>query len=160
MGLVSAGPSWIYGKRHWETALMLGFVPKHQARRGMMTMTVKEDYIPWSIHVPVKGSIIDFQPLAAGIYFNTVFDHRFWNRQPSRYPKGYYWFSTRMRPNIYIGERIRLHIPKRQQRFGSAMSIFYEISACDFNIIQQVKNSYLSPDKYLTLSIGLQIEWF
>lgn len=159
MGLLSAGPSWIYGGRHWETAIMLGFVPKHQAHRGMMTMTVKEDYIPWSICLPGKASSIDFQPLATGIYLNTVFDRKFWNRQPSRYPKGYYWFSTRMRPSMYIGERLKFHIPKHRRRFGSAISLFYEISACDFYLIQQVKNSYLRPSKYLTLSFGLQVEW-
>lgn len=160
MGMFSAGPCWIYGREHWETALLFGFVPRHQARHGMMTMTIKEDYIPWSIHFHGKRRDIDFQPLATGIYFNTVFDHKFWTKQPDRYPKGYYWFSTRMRPNIYIGERLKLHIPYQRRRFGCAVSLFYEISASDFDIIQQVQNSYLTPGKYLTLSLGIQVEWF
>ncbi len=57
-----------------------------------MTMTLKQDYIPWTVHV--AGALVDFQPLAAGFYF-----------------------------------------------------------------IQKVKNSYITPDKWLTLSFGIQIEW-
>lgn len=35
-----------------------------------MTMTLKQDYIPWTVHV--AGALVDFQPLAAGFYFNTA----------------------------------------------------------------------------------------
>ena len=62
MGMFSGGPTWIYGRRHWETSLMFGFVPKHNAHHAVMTMTLKQDYIPWTVHV--AGELVDFQPLA------------------------------------------------------------------------------------------------
>ncbi len=158
MGMFSAGPTWIYGKRHWETSLMLGFVPKHNAHHGMLTMTIKQDYLPWSIHFDKVG--LDFQPLATGFYFNTAFSHKLWVHQPSRYPKGYYWFATRLRSNIYIGERLKFNIPEnRRKGLCRSISLFYELSTCDYYFIQKVKNSYITPDKWVTLSFGIQIEW-
>ena len=157
MGMFSGGPTWIYGRRHWETSLMFGFVPKHNAHHAVMTMTLKQDYIPWTVHV--AGELVDFQPLAAGLYFNTAFSHKFWVHQPSRYPKGYYWFATRVRTNVYLGQRIRLNIPERKRWFARSVNLFYELSTCDYYFIQKVKNSYITPDKWLTLSFGIQIEW-
>ena len=127
------------------------------AHHAVMTMTLKQDYIPWTVHV--AGELVDFQPLAAGLYFNTAFSHKFWVHQPSRYPKGYYWFATRVRTNVYLGQRIRLNIPERKRWFGRSVSLFYELSTCDYYFIQKVKNSYITPDKWLTLSFGIQIEW-
>lgn len=50
MGTLSAGIGWDYGKRNqWETDLLIGFIPKHQTDRLKITMTLKENYIPWSI---------------------------------------------------------------------------------------------------------------
>lgn len=157
MGMFSGGPVWIYGKRHWETSLLFGFVPKHDAHHGMMTMTIKQDYIPWSVHL--AGGRVDFQPLATGVYFNTAFSRKLWVRQPSRYPKGYYWFATRVRSNVYLGGRVKLNIPEHKRWFGCSVSVFYELSMCDYYFIQKVKNSYITPDKWLTLSFGIQIEW-
>lgn len=158
MGLVSTGPVWVYGKRHWETALMFGWVPKHDARHGMATMTIKEDYIPWSIHL-LSGRL-DFQPLATGLYFNTVFGGKFWGRQPKHYPNGYYWFSTRFRTSAYLGQRVKWNVPRKRGTFVRGVSLFYEISTCDYYLIQKVRNPhYMSLDRWLALSFGLQIEW-
>ncbi len=35
-----------------------------------MTMTLKQDYIPRTVHV--AEALVDFQPLAVGLYFNTA----------------------------------------------------------------------------------------
>ncbi len=157
MGMFSAGPTWIYAKRHWATSLLFGFVPRHQNDRTMATFTVKQDYVPWSISLGNSG--FQFQPLATGIYLNSVLDSRFWNKQPDRYPSGYYWFSTRVRTNIYIGERIKFCIPKHKRWFAESISLFYELSTCDYFFIQRVKDSYLGASKWLTLSLGLRLEW-
>lgn len=158
MGLLSAGPVWIYGRRHWETAIMFGFVPKHNAHHGMATMTIKQDYIPWSIHL-FDGQL-DYQPLATGIYWNTVFSDKFWMHQPRKYPTGYYWFATRLRTSAYIGQRAKWNIPKRYHTFMRSVSLFWEVSTCDYYMIQKVENPrYMTPDRWLCLSFGLQVEW-
>lgn len=158
MGAASVGPVWIYGRnRQWETALTLGYVPKHQGNNALVTMTIKEDFIPWTISL--GNNVCDFQPLATGVYLNTVFSSKFWTHQPHRYPKGYYWFSTRVRPNLYLGERLRFRIPDHHRKFSHQIKLFYELSTCDFYLIQAVKNDYITPAKILTLSLGVQLEW-
>ena len=104
MGLVSVGIGWDYGRRRqWETQLLFGFVPKYDSHNAKITMTVKQNYIPWSIFISNGWSI---EPLQCGIYLNTVFGHDFWTKQPTKYESGYYPFSTRLRPNVFVGERI------------------------------------------------------
>lgn len=69
------------------------------------------------------------------------------------------------RGNLSISSRLRrvststLPIPERKRWFGRSVSLFYELSTCDYYFIQKVKNSYITPDKWLTLSFGIQIEW-
>ena len=70
--------------------------PKH----FKMTMTLKQNYIPWSIWL---GKDFSLEPLTTGIYFNTVFSDDFWTSEPERYPRGYYGFSTRIRTHIFSG---------------------------------------------------------
>ena len=157
MGMFSAGPMWRYGKnKQWETSLLLGFVPKHQGKNTLATLTLKQDFVPWSIRATESLTI---EPLEAGLYVNTVLSGHFWTHQPSRYPKGYYWFSTRVRPNVFIGQRATLHISDDKRKFSNSISMFYEISTCDFMIIQRVHNSSLKLHDYLSISLGLQLTW-
>lgn len=158
MGLLSAGTGWDYGKKNqWETDLFFGFLPKYSSKRNKITMTLKQNYIPWSIDLGKNYSI---DPLACGIYFNTVFGDEFWVKEPERYPRGYYGFSSKIRTNIYVGQRITYHIPP-QYRFGAkSVTAFYEISSNDLYIVSAFTNSYLRPKDYLSLSFGLKFQLF
>ena len=52
MGLLSWGIGWDYGKRgQWETDLLLGFIPRYSSRHFKMTMTLKQNFIPWSVYL-------------------------------------------------------------------------------------------------------------
>ena len=158
MGAFSVGPIWQYGRNHqWETALQLGLIPRHGNGRAIVALTLKEDFVPWSVNL---GRRFSFQPLATGLYLTTVFDSRFWTAQPGRYPKGYYWFATRVRTNVYLGQRISLDIPESRRFLAKRVSVFYEVSASDYSVIERIGNSSLKPSQYLSLSFGLQFEWF
>ncbi|MBR1788506.1 MAG: hypothetical protein IJ762_04875 [Bacteroidaceae bacterium] len=137
MGTLSGGIGWDYGRRkQWETELMFGFVPKHQSHRTKVTMTLKENYLPWSIGMKHGWSI---EPLSASFYLNTIFGHEFWKQQPSRYPKGYYkLLSTRVRVNIAIGQHITWQIPQERRHMSRSISLFYEVSTCDWYIVSKV----------------------
>ena len=88
MGLLSFGTGWDYGKKNqWETDIFLGFIPKYQSKRTKITMTLKQNYMPWSLEL---GKGFSTEPLSCGLYFNTVFGDQFWVHEPDRYPKGYY----------------------------------------------------------------------
>lgn len=134
MGLFSIGIGWDYGKRRqWETDLLLGIIPKYDSDNAKVTLTLKENYIPWSINLK-KGWA--FEPLECGLYLNTVFGHDFWTKQPTKYESGYYPFSTRIRPNLFLGERIYKEIPKNKRKFIKGFTFYYELSTNDIYIMR------------------------
>ena len=160
MGVVSMGSGWNYGKRRqWETDLLFGYIPKHESTRGKLTMTVKENYIPWGINLSPKvpGGRWKFEPLTASVYLNTVYGHEFWKSQPGRYPDKYYeLMSTKFRLNFALGQRIMFKIPENKRRSHSRMSLFYEVSTCDLYIRSLFQDSSIPLKDILGLSIGLK----
>ncbi|WP_156032884.1 hypothetical protein [Prevotella sp. 10(H)] len=158
MGLISLGTGWDYGKNNqWETDVFLGFLPKYSTKRSKITFTLKQNFIPWKKNLNKKFSI---DPLATGLYINTILDGDFWISEPEKYPSGYYSFSTKMRFNIYVGQRITYNIPDDRRFFAKSLTLFYEISSSDLYIVSAFTNSYLKPTDYLKLSFGLKVQMF
>lgn len=158
MGLVSIGVGWDYGKhRQWETELMFGIVPRYDSKSVKMTMTLKENYIPWSI--PLKHGWA-FEPFECGLYLNTVFGHDFWTSQPTKYESGYYPFSTRIRPNVFIGERFSLSVPRNRRKFIKGVSFFYELSTNDIGFMRFYRNGNAEFWDVFGLSFGLKAYLF
>lgn len=158
MGLISIGSGWSYGRnRQWETDLLLGFLPKYDSDAAKATLTLKQNFMPWKWHLNESFHI---EPLACGLYINTVLHNDFWVRQPDRYPKGYYWFSTRIRTNIYIGQRITFKIPQHKRLFAKSVTAFYEISTCDYYILSHVGNSGYPLHELISLSFGVKLQIF
>ena len=157
MGLLSFGTGWDYGKRNqWETDLLLGFIPKYSSKKAKVTMTLKQNYMPWSINL---GKGFSTEPLACGLYLNTVFGNQFWVSEPERYPKGYYGFSSKVRIHVFLGQRLTYDIDPNRRFLAKSVTFFYEISTCDLYLISAVTNSYLRPRDYLSLSFGLKFQW-
>lgn len=158
MGLLSFGTGWDYGKRNqWETDVLLGFIPKYSSKKAKVTMTLKQNYMPWSINI---GKGFSTEPLACGLYVNTVFGNQFWVNEPERYPKGYYGFSSKVRFHVFMGQRLTYDIDPQRRFMAKSVTFFYEISTCDLYVISAVNNSYLRPRDYLSLSFGLKFQWF
>lgn len=156
MGLLSVGIGWDYGRNNqWETDVYLGFLPKYTTKRSKITFTLKQNFIPWKKMLNSKFSI---DPLACGLYVNTIFDGDFWVNEPDKYPNGYYSFSTKMRFNIYAGQRITFHIPAEKRFFTKNITAFYEISTNDLYMVSAFTNSSLKPTDYLRLSFGLKFQ--
>lgn len=165
MGVLSAGIGWNYGKRkQWETDLLVGFIPKHQSTRAKITMTLKENYIPWSInlgHTTAKkdAGLWSLEPLTASLYLNTVYGHEFWKSQPSRYPDKYYEFmSTKFRLNIALGQRVTVQIPTAKRKRTKSVSLFYEVSTCDLYIRSMFQTSGIPLKDILGLSLGVKLQ--
>ncbi len=157
MGLLSAGVGWDYGKRRqWETNLLFGYLPKFHSGRSKLTMTLKENYIPWSMYMK-KGW--QLEPLSCGLYMNTVFGDQFWGRQPQRYPHKYYEFlSTEMRVNIFVGQRITKIVPLNRRKFVKSVTAFYEVSACDIYIRAMIQDRNVGLSDILSLSLGVKFQ--
>jgi hypothetical protein len=155
MGLVSAGIGWDYGAhRQWETQLLFGYIPKYKSDRSKLTITLKENYTPWSIYLK-KGWTME--PLRCGIYFNTVAGHEFWKSQPQRYPDKYYHFlSTKFRINVFVGQGIEKAIPANHRKFIRSITAFYELSTCDLYIRNMFMDKKVQLSDVIGLSLGLK----
>lgn len=158
MGLLSFGTGWDYGKKdQWETDLFIGFLPRYESKKAKVTMTLKQTYLPWNLPLNRSFSV---EPLACGLYVNTVFGDQFWVHEPDRYPKGYYGFSSRLRTNIFLGQRITYDIDPERRYRAKSISLFYELSSSDLYIISAFTNRYLKPRDYLSLSFGVKLQLF
>lgn len=159
MGFMSIGIGWNYGHHdQWETHLLFGLLPKCGSNRNKMTITIKETFIPWDIHIRGSWTI---EPLSCGLYVNSVLGHEFWNKQPPRYDKGYYPFlSTKYRMNIFVGQQIEKTIPHNRRKFIKSITAFYEMSTCDLYIRAMVQDDYVKIHDILSLSLGLKFGLF
>ena len=157
MGMFSVGLGWDYGHhRNYETNLLFGYLPKFNSSSAKMTMTIKQNFIPW--HAPIDD-VITFEPFTCGIYFNTVFGSEFWQSQPKRYPDSYYDFlSTKVRINIFIGERLTLNVPDSRRKFIKGITAFYEVSTCDLYIRAMIQDKQVSLWDIIGLSLGLKFQ--
>lgn len=159
IGVVALGIGWHYGyqQRVWETDVLFGYLPPFHTKHSKMTLTLKQSYVPFQYCVYKHLSI---EPLACGIFFNTVFGEHFWTREPSKYPIRYYGFSTKIRSNIFIGERLRYDIPIQKRRGIRSVLLYYELSTNDLYIVSYATNHYLSLYNILSLSFGAKIDIF
>lgn len=157
MGLLSAGIGWDYGKRRqWETHLLFGYIPKHQSSHAKMTMTIKENYIPWSITFKKGWSI---EPLTSSLYLNTVYGNEFWGSQPSRYPNKYYDFmSTKLRLNAALGQSVTWVVPTNRRKYAKTISLFYEVSSCELYLRTKILDNSVPLKDILGLSIGVKVQ--
>ena len=155
IGVASLGFGWHYGKHlNWETDMMLGFVPKYNSEETKVTFTVKERYIPWHLNISSRWSV---EPLTTGLFFNSIFGEGFWSKEPSRYPDRYYGFSTRVRANIFLGQRLTYRIPSKKRHFFRSISAYYEFSSCDMYIISSITNKNVKFGDILSFAAGLKL---
>lgn len=159
MGMLSFGVGWNYGnRRQYETNLLFGYLPRFNSERAKTTMTIKQNYIPWRIGL---GGDFNAEPLSCGIYFNTVFGHEFWGREPKRYPDKYYQFlSTKVRVNIFVGQRITAVVPHNRRKFVKSVTAFYEVSTCDIYLRAMMQDGNVGLGDILGLSLGLKVQMF
>lgn len=159
MGAVSMGIGWDYGRhRQWETQFLLGYLPKYQTYRGKLTLTLKENFIPWSL--PLKHGWY-VEPLRCGLYVNTITGHEFWRSQPRRYPDKYYNFlSTKLRFNVFAGQGFEITIPDSDHKRMKSVTVFYEISTCDLYIRNMFMDSKVTLGDILGLSLGVKLLFF
>ncbi len=159
MGMMSLGVGWNYGnRRQYETNLLFGYLPRFNSERAKTTMTIKQNYIPWRIDL---GGDFNAEPLSCGIYFNTVFGHEFWGREPKRYPDKYYQFlSTKVRVNVFVGQRVTAVVPRNKRKFIKSVTAFYEVSTCDIYLRAMIQDGNVSLGDAFGLSLGLKVQMF
>lgn len=156
-GLLAIGPGWHYGRYHdtFETDVLLGFVPRFSSDHAKMVFTLKQVFKPWHVRL---NPLFTLSPLNTGLFFTTISGNSFWKRQPQKYPKGYYWFSTKIRSHVFVGQSLKLNIPPQKRMYHKSIELYYELNTCDLYILSAVTNRYLKLRDILGLAIGLKLE--
>ena len=138
MGIISLGIGWEYGKRRqWETQLLFGYIPKFSSDDEKLTMTLKENFIPWRCNI---GKGWWFEPLECSLYFNTVFGHDLRTKQPTKYESGYYPFSTEsvlISPWVNVLSMIFRTI---NVSVSKSITFFYELGTTDIYFMRFYRN--------------------
>ncbi len=181
IGLGALGIGWDYGRNErWETHLQLGFLPKGIGPKWNITLTLRENYVPWSLGIGSRrwadpqrtdnqGELRDWnrraamsiEPLVATVFINTIFDDEFWVHEPEKYNGGsYYRFPSQLRLHLGIGQRLSLNIPQARRRRYDRASLYYTLSTYDLAIITAATNEKITLADILTLGIGLQYKFF
>lgn len=155
MGMFSIGPGWDYGrKRQWETEFLIGFVPRFNGNRPTLTLTLKENYIPWRIAL---GEHFAFEPLETGLYFTFVTSKQFWGNEPKKYGGSYYKYTQDFRLNIFIGHRIKWEVGRNPRAPIKTLALYFETSTNDLYLISRVPNHTLSTWDILVFSTGIKM---
>lgn len=154
MGFLSLGCGWDYGrKKRWETDLLVGFLPGAYSDRTHMTFTLRQNYIPWSIRCCDRFAI---EPFACGLYFNLIAGEDYWVREPDRYPGGYYRFTSRLRSYLYVGQRFTYYL--KNDGLLRDVTLYYELSANDLDIISKCTNKSLGLSDIVYFSVGVKFQ--
>lgn len=160
MGVMSFGIGWAYGKNdQWETDLFLGVLPKFSGDEVHITLTLKENFLPWKIRLNGEDNYYRWmlEPFSVSLYINKIFgDGEFWTRQPNKYPDKYYILATNLRFNLAFGQRINVSV--RNPRFANTVSFFYEVTTNDLYVICAVQNRTLKLHDIFSLSLGLRFQ--
>lgn len=153
MGLFSGGFTWNVGRHHRvELSTMMGFVPRYDGNQSHMTFTFKETFTP-------RWQLLPKAPVYMGVYLTGITGEDFWLSQPSRYPDNYYSdLSTRYRFNLCLGRNIPLAvIPHEGNPLWSRLSLFAELSTCDYYFRVWVSSHELRFDEIVGLSFGMRL---
>lgn len=156
MGVLSLGVGWDYGKKEqWETDVFLGYLPRFDGDKSHITMTLKENYIPWSLNIKQGGWMVE--PFTVSIYINKIFGDEFWDRAPDKYPEKYYSFATNLRINLAFGQRISLKWISPS--LSNHVTFFYEFGTNDLYLVSYFTNKYLKVPDIFNLSLGLKFKF-
>lgn len=157
MGFLSAGIGWDYGRKcRWETDVLIGFLPKAYSDRTHATLTLRQNYIPWSIRCCDRFAV---EPFACGIYLNLISGEDYWVREPDRYPSArYYGFTSRLRAHLYVGQRFTYYL--KNDSLLRHITLYYELSANDLDIIAKCGNKSLALSDIVFFSVGIKLQLF
>ena len=155
MGFMSFGCGWDYGKKcRWETDVLVGFLPKAWSDRTHATFTLRQNYIPWSIRCCERFAV---EPFTTGLYLNFISGEDYWVREADKYPgDSYYGFTSRLRAHLYVGQRFTYYL--KNDGLLRNITLYYELSANDLDIIAKCGNKSLDLSEIVYFSLGIKFQ--
>ncbi|WP_187261550.1 hypothetical protein [Pontibacter beigongshangensis] len=155
MGMFAMGPHYTTHTRRVAAELLFGFLPRFQAERNQYLITLKPLYQPFRIGLKSGHSIT---PLRAGIGLSYHFGDQYSLAWHEKYPKGYYWWSTRLRILGYAGSSFNFRL-KDQTKLIKELCLYSELGTYDLVLTSLIKEKGLRPWDILNLSVGVRVSF-
>ena len=122
--------------------------------RTHTTLTLRQNYIPWSIRCCERFAI---EPFTTGVYLNLITGEDYWVREPDKYPgDSYYGFTSRLRTHLYVGQRFTYYL--KNDSLLRHITLYYELSVNDLDIIAKCGNKSLDLSEIVYFSVGIKFQ--
>ena len=155
-GFLSLGVGYENRIKNLQFDFQLGHLPEQfAAGNDFWIITTTGTYTFWNI----QKEDFQFKPIRAGLHlnFSTGDDFYINSALESRYPRKYYWWSSAIRFNIFVGSEVTYSLNEEKR-----ISAFYELGTNDLYL-----SSYFHDDNYESLSfsdiivlgIGVKFSW-
>lgn len=148
MGLFAAGFGYASPNDKSYLDLMMGYVPERYSYNQLGVASIKFAQVFWRSDLLKQPW--NLTPVVGGIYITYTFGKNF--HWPEHYPKGYYWWSESVRPNIFIGGNISKKIKE-----GSRVMFYYEVGTNELKLTSYLLNrETLSLTDMLHAGLGIR----
>ncbi|MGV3587078.1 MAG: hypothetical protein ACO1OF_08765 [Adhaeribacter sp.] len=153
IGLFSAGPGYSYAHDKVQTDILYGITPGFETKTSIHILTAKTAYHP--VKVMLKNGYM-LEPLRLGLGISYSAGHQFYTKWPSRYPDGYYWWTTSFRLTPFIGASL-----SRKVGDGNAaikrVQLYSELGTHDLALISFFNNKHLPVHRILNIAVGTKL---
>lgn len=157
IGFFSAGVGYeLFKNDRGSLDFMYGFVPKNRGGR-LHIATVKFAYRPFEVRLNDWAKLYPVNPGAfLSYHFGPRFDFQ-WDKDT--YEKGYYWWSTALRPHISLGTEVKIDARKVAPALKiKSLSLYSEFNTNELYLVSYYQNAgTLSVTDIFKLGFGLRV---
>ena len=153
MGMLAVGPSYDFAKERIATDLLYGFVPKFDADEAEHLLTIKGTYKPWEIKRRRDFAIL---PVQVGLGLSYYFNGKYPLTWDEKYPKGYYWWSPKVRLLGFAGASVTRNIRNSDVK---KIGLYSELGTYDLIVTSWYKDENLKLWDILNISIGTRVSF-
>lgn len=157
IGFLSVGAGYeLFKNDRGSLDLMYGFVPKGKGGR-LHIGTVKFAYRPFEVKLNDWAKLYPVNPGAfISYHFGPRFDFQ-WDKDT--YEKGYYWWSTALRPHISLGTEVKIDTRKLAPSLKiKSLSVYSEFNTNELYLVSYYQNAgTLSVADIFKLGFGVRV---
>lgn len=153
MGMLSAGPGYEFVNEKLAIDVLYGYVPKFQGTEAGHLLTLKSTYKPFKLAINEKYALT---PVQFGLGVSYHFGDKYSLSWEDPFPKGYYWWSTRVRVLGFAGTSVNRTI---QNSFVKDIGAFAELGTYDLLVTAWYKDDKLRFWDILSASAGVRVRF-
>lgn len=135
LGYASVGVGYGLTKKI-RGSLHYGFVPESKGG-SLYILSTKFLFSPWTTKL---NETFQLQPFDIGIMATYHFGDNFHDRWPSRYPDGYYWWTSSTRFHL-VAESSATYLIPASRSFFKSVSGYIEFNTNDLYVVSFVQNT-------------------